>query len=98
MNNKILINGINNSSAGGKTVLLNFIKEISNYTNTFRIIILVSKTIENEVQKCITNTSVELIAIKKPNELESLYWYLFKIPQILRSKNIQLVLNFGDVQ
>lgn len=97
MNNKILINGINNSSAGGKTVLLNFIKEISNYTNTFRIIILVSKTVENEVQKCITNTSVELIAIKKPNELESLYWYLFKIPQILKFKNIQLVLNFGDI-
>ena len=95
--NKILINGINNSSAGGKTVLLNFVKEFSRHENSFRVIILVSKLIENEVKKFISNTKIELIVVKKPNKLESLNWYLFEIPKIIKLKKIDLVLNFGDV-
>lgn len=97
MSNKILINGINNSSAGGKTVLLNFIKGFSKYSNSFGVIIIAPKLIENEIQKCINDSNIELVFVKKPNALKSLYWYLYGIPKIIIKRNINLVLNFGDI-
>lgn len=98
MRNKIiLINGINNSSAGGKTVFLNLIKGITNYTNRYKFLVLLPNSLQNEIKELLGNTKVELIVVKKPNLIGSIYWYFVGLPRIISKRSVDVTINLGDI-
>lgn len=94
---KILINGINNSSAGGKTVFLNLIKGITNYTNRYKFLVLLPNSLQNEIKELLGNTKAELIVVKKPNLIDSIYWYFVGLPRIISKRSVDVTINLGDI-
>jgi glycosyltransferase involved in cell wall biosynthesis len=92
---KVVINGLNSNSAGGLSVVSNFTKTISSFTN-HEFTLLVSA--QGPLSK-LDLKDIKIIAL--PNFLSRSYMspivYEFYLPQYLKSLSPDIVVNFGDL-
>lgn len=95
--NIILINGINNSSAGGKTILLNFVHSLLDYVSEYKFLVFAPEVLKKDFQGIMEVKQVDFVFVKKPNIIDSLYWYLYGFSKIIINNDVSLVVNFGDI-
>ena len=99
MLNKILVNGINAGSAGGKAVILNFIFQTNRLNIKHKYHFILTEEIKKDIVRIIENQNplISFQFVPKPNFLQNLRFYLFGFNKIIYKEKFKAVLNFGDI-
>ena len=92
----ILINGVSAKSAGGKSILTNFLELINHKEIDFKYIVIIPPGHNYEKYK---NENVIIIPFNNNKFLgiANLFFYLVYVKKIIKRYRIELVFNFSDV-
>lgn len=89
----ILINGVSSKFGGGKSILSNFLNQIS-----------INQRHDDTIYYCLINDQVSfdqkfnnIIFIKKRKFVNILFYYFFYINHLQKKYNVDIILNLGDI-
>lgn len=99
MSNRILVNGINSGSAGGKAVLLNFLRQTNLLNKNFQYHFILTEELKTEVGRIVENQNslISIQFIPKRNFFQNLWYYLFGFNNLINQEKFKAILNFGDI-
>lgn len=99
MSNRILVNGINSGSAGGKAVLLNFLRQTNLSNKNFQYHFILTEELKTEVGRIVENQNslISIQFIPKRNSFQNLSFYLYDFNKIINQEKFKAILNFGDI-
>lgn len=93
---RILINGMNSKTGGGKSILNNFLSLLKEHKQNNHYVILVPSKSEYEQYQCSYIEIIEVPSIYKQNMLFP-FTNRFILPKLIRDFQINVVLNLADV-
>lgn len=92
----VLINGVSAKSAGGKSILTNLLRSISNKSSDINYVVIVPPNLNYE-KFCNENVRIITYNDSKFSFLKQAYFYFYFVKSIINKYQISLIFNTADI-